>query len=83
LNWIAKSLGVRASYLTDVFKPYTSMTLHQYFISIKIVRAKELLGRGLPVKEVASRLGFRDEYYFSRLFKKKTGLSPSRWKPHA
>jgi AraC-like DNA-binding protein len=59
------------------------MTLHQYFISIKIVKAKELLGRGLAVKEVASRLGFKDEYYFSRLFKKKTGLSPSRWKPYA
>lgn len=83
LKWVADSLGVRASYLTEVFKPYTSMTLHQYFISIKIVKAKELLGRGLPVKEVASRLGFRDEYYFSRLFKKKTGLSPSRWKPYA
>jgi AraC-like DNA-binding protein len=56
------------------------MTPHQYFISIKIGRAKEFLGRGLPVKEVAFRLGFKDEYYFSRLFKSKTGLSPSRWK---
>lgn len=82
LNGIAESLGVSTSYLTDVFKPYTSMTPHQYFISIKIGRAKEFLGQGLSVKEVAFRLGFKDEYYFSRLFKSKTGLSPSRWKSY-
>ena len=83
LNWIAESLGVSTSYLIDVFKPYTSMTPHQYFTSIKISRAKELLRRGLAVKEVAFCLGFKDEYYFSRLFKNKTGLSPSRWMPFA
>ncbi len=83
LNWIAESLGISASYLTEVFKSYTSMTPHQYFISIKIVRAKELLRQGLAVKEVAYSIGISDQYYFSRLFKNKTGLSPSRWKPYA
>jgi AraC-like DNA-binding protein len=83
LNWIAASLGVSASHLTDVFKPYTSMTPHQYFISLKIAKAKELLRQGLPVKEVACRVGFSDQFYFSRLFKNKTGLSPSRWIPYA
>ncbi|MDA8410736.1 MAG: AraC family transcriptional regulator [Treponema sp.] len=80
---IAEGVGVSPSHLSEIFKSYTSMTPHQYFISIKIARAKELLGRGLSVKEVSARIGISDEYYFSRLFKKKTGLSPSRWESRA
>jgi AraC-like DNA-binding protein len=80
LNGIGDSLGVSTSHLNEVFKSFTSMTPYQYFISIKIGRAKELLERDIPVKEVAFRLGFSDEYYFSRLFKNKTGISPSHWK---
>jgi AraC-like DNA-binding protein len=80
LNMICESLGVSSSHLNEVFKAYTAMTPYQYYISIKIHRAKELLERGgLAVKEVAFMLGFSDEYYFSRLFKNKTGLSPSHW----
>jgi len=81
INSIAELLGVSTSHLNDTFKSYTSMTPYQYFISIKLHKAKELLERGLPVKEVAHRLGFGDEYHFSRLFKLKTGISPSHWKP--
>jgi AraC-like DNA-binding protein len=83
LNGIAESLGVSTSHLSEAFKSYTAMTPYQYFISIKINRAKELLEHELPVKEVAWRLGFSDEYYFSRLFKNKTGISPSHWKPYS
>jgi len=80
VDGMAKLLEVSPSHLNTVFKSYTAMTPHQYFISIKIRRAKELLETGnLPVKEIASRLGFDDQYYFSRLFHKKTGIAPSRW----
>jgi AraC-like DNA-binding protein len=80
LSAICDSLGVSASRLNEVFKAYTSMTPYQYFINIKIQKAKELLSRSdSSIKETAFRLGFKDEYYFSRLFKGKTGVSPSRW----
>lgn len=80
LNGFGEMLGVSASHLNAVFKSYTAMTPYQYFISIKIRKAKELLEAGaVPVKEVAFRLGFNDQYYFSRLFRKKTGIAPSRW----
>jgi len=80
LGAVCESLGVSASHLNEVFKAYTAMTPYQYFIGIKIHKAKELLERGgQAVKEVAFRLGFKDEYYFSRLFKSKAGVSPSRW----
>jgi AraC-like DNA-binding protein len=80
LNGFGDMLGVSTSQLNAVFKSYTSMTPYQYFISIKIRKAKELLEAGaLPIKEVAYRLGFNDQYYFSRLFRNKTGIAPSRW----
>jgi len=80
LNGLGEALGVSTSHLTSVFKSYTAMTPYQYFISIKIRKAKELLEGGTtPIKEVAFRLGFDDQYYFSRLFRKKTGIAPSRW----
>jgi AraC-like DNA-binding protein len=80
LGAICETLGLSASRLNEVFKAYTAMTPYQYFIGIKMHKAKELLGGGgQAVKEVAFRLGFKDEHYFSRLFKSKTGVSPSRW----
>ena len=74
-------LGVSTSHLNSVFKSYTAMTPYQYFISIKIRKAKELLEAGSPPDQGSglSGLGFDDQYYFSRLFRKKTGIAPSRW----
>lgn len=81
LNSIAERLGVSTSRLNEVFKTYTSLTPYQYYIHIKMHMAKILLEEGdLSVKEVAFKLGFQDQYHFSRLFKSKTGLAPSQWK---
>jgi AraC-like DNA-binding protein len=78
---IAEQIGVSISRLTEIFKTYTSMTPYQYYLHIKMHEAKSLLEEeGVSVKEVAYQLGFDDQYYFSRLFKHKTGIAPSKWK---
>jgi AraC-like DNA-binding protein len=78
---ISNELGVCTSFLNKIFKTYTSMTPYQYYINIKIDEAKKLLEHGsITVKETAYRLGFEDQYYFSRLFKSKTGVAPKNWK---
>jgi AraC-like DNA-binding protein len=57
------------------------MTPYQYYIQIKIDRACRLLEQtDISIKEAAWTLGFDDPYYFSRLFKQKTGIPPSEWK---
>ena len=81
---IAKQIGISTSRLNEVFKHFSSMTPYQFFIQLKIHKAEELLGEeNIPVKEAAWRMGFEDQYYFSRLFKNKTGIAPSDWKKYS
>lgn len=78
---IERSVGLPSSKYGPVFHEYTGLSPHQYFLQLKINRAKLLLAdSGSSVKETSQELGFESEFYFSRLFKKKTGLSPSQWK---
>jgi AraC-like DNA-binding protein len=80
---ITDKICVSPSQLYAIFKKYTAMTPHQYFIRLKIRRAEVMLEEGgMPVKYVADKLGFEDQYNFSRLFKQKTGLSPSKWRAY-
>jgi AraC-like DNA-binding protein len=81
LPHIADEIGISTSRLNEIFKTYTSMTPYQYFIHIKILKAESLLEQeDASIKEISFRLGFEDQQYFSRLFRKKTGITPSRWK---
>ena len=53
----------------------------QYLIGRKLEAARELLrGSPVPIKEIADRLHFSDEYYFAAVFKRKTGISPGRYR---
>jgi AraC-like DNA-binding protein len=81
---IAGQIGISTSRLNEIFKQFTSMTPYQYYIHIKIHKAGDLLTQeDLSVKEAAWRMGFEDQYYFSRLFKNKTGIVPSEWKKYS
>ena len=80
LGALEAELRLTLPHINETFKAYTGMTPYQYCIHVKINRAKEILASGeSSVKEIAWRVGFDDPYYFSRLFKKKTGSSPSHW----
>ena len=84
LPCIAGDLGISLSYFNKIFKTYTSLTPYQYYINTKITAAKSLLEHdNMTVKETAYQLGFEDQYYFSRLFKNKTGICPKNWKRQA
>ncbi len=64
-----------------IFKQSFGMPPHRFLLDQKLIAARELLSRSQhSVKEVASWLGFEDEFYFSRIFKRKTGLAPSDWR---
>ena len=63
------------------FKKVTKVTPIQYIISLRITSAINLLeNTDHNIKQIASMVGYDDEYYFSRLFKKNTGLSPTEYR---
>jgi AraC-like DNA-binding protein len=78
---IAMNHGICLDTLRKRFKKETRVSLHQYFIELKINAAKTMLANlSYNVSDIAIFLGFEDPYYFSRLFKSKTGLSPKKFR---
>ena len=77
---IADKLGYSQVQLYRIFKERTGFSPIDYYINLKIQEASHLLTlSNLKVKDVASKLGYEDVYYFSRLFKKKMGYSPHEY----
>ncbi|SFG92142.1 AraC family transcriptional regulator [Sporolactobacillus nakayamae] len=77
LEELAELVQLSSTYLTRIFKESTGYSVIAYFNQMKIDKAKELLLDGdHKVKDVAHLLGFADEFYFSRLFKRSEGISP-------
>lgn len=75
---MAAKMGVGYRHFRRQFQEATGVAPHQYLLNLRLNQAKRLL-RSLPVSEVASRVGFNDPFYFSRLFKRKVGVPPTRW----
>ena len=78
---VAADLRVGYAKFRRTFKTQTGLSPGQYHLQLRIGRAKDLLtGTVLPVKQVALELGFDSPFYFSRIFKKKTGFAPQEWR---
>ena len=80
----ADELQVGYSWFRKLFKSYTGLSPGQYYIQLKIERAKELLNNpDIPIKHIAYDLKFDSYFYFSRLFKEKTGITPIDYRKRA
>jgi AraC-like DNA-binding protein len=77
---LAQSLGMNYRTFRYVFCRFAGVPPLQYLLNLRVNRAKPLLEKKMRIEEVAARTGFTDPYYFSRLFKQKTGLNPSKWR---
>lgn len=80
LDWIADKLSVSRRYLSDTIKAETGKTAIDQINLFLVEEAKNLLlAPNASISETAYKLGFEYPQYFSRLFKKKTGLSPKEY----
>ncbi|MBP3963845.1 response regulator transcription factor [Paenibacillus lignilyticus] len=78
LQQIAQYLELTPNYLSVLFKKELQMNFSEYLNRIRLEKAKELLlGTNLRSYEVAQQVGFTDDSYFSRAFKKHTGVRPN------
>jgi AraC-like DNA-binding protein len=78
---VAEELNVSYAWFRKAFKNYTGIAPHKYLIQLRIEKAKMLLAdHSMSIKEIAARLNFESSFYFSRLFKEKTGVSPELYR---
>lgn len=80
---LAKSCHCGRSTLYKTFKTDYGKSPLEYLLSVRIEKSKQLLSdkkNGLSISEIAQISGFDDPLYFSRVFRKKTGMSPSEFR---
>lgn len=78
---IAASLNMSYTWFRRMFRNYTGLAPAQYITQLKIQKAKELLSvTNKTVKEIAFDLGFDSIDYFSTLFRKQTGQTPTQFR---
>lgn len=76
----ASMLNITEVYLNEAVKAATGLSVGAYLRSRVIIQAKRLLAyTSISAKEIAYTLGYNDYAYFSRLFRKSTGISPSAY----
>ncbi len=78
LNDVANSFSISPNYLSQLFKKYNDMGFNEYVTYLKIQEAKKLLAEGnYKIYEIADMLSFESAFYFSKVFKKVEGISPT------
>jgi AraC-like DNA-binding protein len=77
----AQDLNVGYSWFRKRFKSYTGLSPGQYYLQLKIEKAKDFLTNSkMQIKEISIELGFDSTLYFSKIFKGKTGFNPTDYR---
>ena len=78
---LSSRLGFSSAYLTKLFNKYVGTTPLKYLTDIRIHEAKHLLlNTTLPIREVGEKVGYPDQFHFSKTFRKLTGMNPTAYR---
>ncbi|MDQ6421791.1 AraC family transcriptional regulator [Paenibacillus sp. LHD-117] len=77
---IAQKLGYHRAHLTKLFKESTGLSPMQYLNKIRMKKAEKLLAGDLTIAQVAASVGFNDPLFFTKQFRKWSGLSPTEYR---
>lgn len=75
---LAETIGLERSYLSRMFKKKMGISIQEYLINVRMEHAEELLKAGFNVSQTARMCGYEDQFNFSKMFKKKFGISPKK-----
>ncbi|MCP4727159.1 MAG: helix-turn-helix domain-containing protein [bacterium] len=81
LEDVAAEIFLSSAYFSKIFKEQTGYNFSQYLNNLRIERSKSLLRNSrIPLVDIASLVGYEDQSYFSKVFKKITGNSPGKFR---
>ena len=81
LDQAAEQVYLSKSYFCRIIKDELGCTFTEYVNRLRIERSKTLLrSTGMPIAEIACAVGFDDQSYFTRIFKKQTGIAPGKYR---
>lgn len=80
IDHLASTLGYHRVHLSKAFKQRTGLSPKQFLLKMRMDKAKKLLEGPLTIDQVASSVGFNDALYFSKQFRKATGMPPSEYR---
>ena len=78
---VAQAARMSRSGLQRMFRTFQHESIHEFLLRMRLDQARRLLcDERLAIKEISARLNFSSEFYFSRFFRKRTGLSPRQFR---
>lgn len=81
LQDFAQEAGMSVSHFSEIFRAQTGQSPVAYFIQLRMRLACRLLDLSVkPIKTIALETGYRDPYYFSRVFKNSMGIAPGKYR---
>ena len=83
LDQAAEAMGMSSFYFSRFFRTSYNQTFLEYLTAYRIDRAVELLQQtDIPVREIAVRVGYTDANYFTKVFKRHLGVTPTEYRNH-
>ncbi len=78
---ISDRLGLTPNYISNIFRQATGGNISKYITELRLKKAKELLcDPSIMVTDIALKVGYNDPRYFTKIFKKNEGLTPSEYR---
>ncbi len=77
---LAAECGVSPTRLKQIFRKYAGLGVHRYFLTLKLIQASRMLKEGCSVAAIAEALAFSSPSYFSTVYKRETGSTPTDYR---
>lgn len=81
VGYLSRYFGISPTYLSQLFQKYRKQSPGNYIVAARMRIAKKILEEDdtMMIRDVAARVGYQDQFYFSRVFKNVVGVTPSEY----